>query len=89
MTFLKTIVEAALRLLPASVAPDWRARVAFRRELARLAQEPHLLDDVGFRRAAAADEAGRMPWEPVVIRRLGRAGPVRGTGTAEGVAVRG
>lgn len=70
MNFSSTFVAMVGALAdPRPVLRTWRARIDFRRDLARRAGEPHLLRDLGFAPEDAAAEARRAPWEPVRLRR--------------------
>jgi uncharacterized protein YjiS (DUF1127 family) len=42
----------------------WRNRVTQRRQLAQLAQDPHLLRDLGLSRQDASSEISKKFWRP-------------------------
>jgi uncharacterized protein YjiS (DUF1127 family) len=48
----------------AQIFAMWCARSAERRALRELAQEPHLLNDIGLTREQALREATKMFWRP-------------------------
>jgi len=49
---------------PAWIFAIWCARSAERRALRDLAQEPHLLNDIGLSREQALREASKVFWRP-------------------------
>lgn len=73
------MIDALRRLCehPGAELEAWRARLRFRRTLARLAHDgPALLADVGFDVRAVQAEIDRPFWEPVALLHRGRRPPV-------------
>ena len=70
MTFSQ-ILETARRMAadPRGELQTWRDRTAFRTDLDRLIEAPHLAKDLGFDLPSLAAERKRRPWEPVRLRR--------------------
>lgn len=72
MTFSMTLRQwLDFAFAPSGLYLKWKKRLALRRDLARLAEDPYLLDDVGFNREVARHELDRAIWEPVSNLRLG------------------
>lgn len=55
---------------PGNLYRQMKKRIELRHDLQRLAEDPYLLDDVGFNRETARREVDRAAWQPVANLRM-------------------